>query len=131
MAEDTAPQSSAPASAARARPAAPPRDRGAGEVRHPFNEEGLAKWMKENVPGFEGPITAKQFGFGQSCPTYELTTPNKKYVMRRKPPGKLLPSAHAVDREYKVISGLYPTASRWRSPMGSARTIASSARCFT
>jgi aminoglycoside phosphotransferase (APT) family kinase protein len=51
----------------------------------------------------------RQFKGGQSNPTYQLVTPSKKYVMRRKPPGKLLPSAHAVDREYKVISALYPT----------------------
>ncbi len=92
--------------------------RGAGDIRHPFNEENLAKWMKANVPGFEGPMTVKQFGFGQSCPTYELTTPGKKYVMRRKPPGKLLPSAHAVDREFKVISGLYPTGFPVAQPYG-------------
>ena len=101
------------------RPAAPARaERPPGEIRHPFNEAGLLKWMQDNVPGFEGPISVKQFGFGQSCPTYELTTPNKKYVMRRKPPGKLLPSAHAVDREFKVISGLYPTGFPVAQPYG-------------
>ena len=50
----------------------------------------------------------KQFRGGQSNPTYMLETPARKYVLRRKPPGKLLPSAHAVDREFKAISALYP-----------------------
>ncbi|MFT4934819.1 MAG: aminoglycoside phosphotransferase (APT) family kinase protein [Pseudoalteromonas distincta] len=76
---------------------------------HRFDEARLAAWMQANVEGYEGPLEVRQFKGGQSNPTYQLVTPNKKYVMRRKPPGKLLPSAHAVDREYKVISALYPT----------------------
>ncbi|WP_304167367.1 phosphotransferase family protein [Phenylobacterium aquaticum] len=76
---------------------------------HRFDEAALAAWMAANVEGFEGPLEVRQFKGGQSNPTYQLVTPNKKYVMRRKPPGKLLPSAHAVDREYKVITALYPT----------------------
>ena len=76
---------------------------------HRFDEARLAGWMQDNVEGYEGPLEVRQFKGGQSNPTYQLVTPNKKYVMRRKPPGKLLPSAHAVDREYKVISALYPT----------------------
>ncbi len=76
---------------------------------HRFDESRLLAWMQANVAGFEGPLEVRQFKGGQSNPTYQLVTPNKKYVMRRKPPGKLLPSAHAVDREYKVITALYPT----------------------
>lgn len=76
---------------------------------HRFDEAALDAWMKSNVEGYAGPLEVRQFKGGQSNPTYQLVTPNKKYVMRRKPPGKLLPSAHAVDREYKVISALYPT----------------------
>jgi aminoglycoside phosphotransferase (APT) family kinase protein len=76
---------------------------------HKFEESRLAAWMAENVAGFEGPLEVRQFKGGQSNPTYQLITPAKKYVMRRKPPGKLLPSAHAVDREYRVITALYPT----------------------
>lgn len=76
---------------------------------HQFDEAALLAWMQANVEGFEGPLEVRQFKGGQSNPTYQLVTPNKKYVMRRKPPGKLLPSAHAVDREYKVITALYPT----------------------
>ena len=73
---------------------------------HKFDEGVLIEYMKQNVEGFEGPLTVNQFKGGQSNPTYELVTPGQKYVMRRKPPGKLLPSAHAVDREYKVITAL-------------------------
>jgi aminoglycoside phosphotransferase (APT) family kinase protein len=76
---------------------------------HKFDESRLAAWMKANVEGFAGPLEVRQFKGGQSNPTYQLITPGKTYVMRRKPPGKLLPSAHAVDREYRVISALYPT----------------------
>jgi aminoglycoside phosphotransferase (APT) family kinase protein len=76
---------------------------------HKFEESRLAAWMVENVEGFEGPLEVRQFKGGQSNPTYQLVTPAKTYVMRRKPPGKLLPSAHAVDREYRVITALYPT----------------------
>ena len=67
----------------------------------------LADWMAENVEGFEGPLRQEKFKGGQSNPTYRLTSPSGTYVLRRKPFGKLLPSAHAVDREYKVQSGLH------------------------
>jgi aminoglycoside phosphotransferase (APT) family kinase protein len=78
------------------------------EERHRFDEARLTLWMQENVSGFKGPLTTSQFKGGQSNPSYRLDTPDHSYVMRRKPLGKLLPSAHAVDREFKVISGLYP-----------------------
>jgi aminoglycoside phosphotransferase (APT) family kinase protein len=76
---------------------------------HRFDEASLARWMTANVAGYAGPLEVRQFKGGQSNPTYQLITPNKKYVLRRKPPGKLLPSAHAVDREYKVITALGTT----------------------
>jgi aminoglycoside phosphotransferase (APT) family kinase protein len=76
---------------------------------HKFDEKKLADYMEAHVEGFEGPLTVHQFKGGQSNPTYRLDTPKKKYVLRRKPPGKLLPSAHAVDREYKVITALHGT----------------------
>ncbi len=63
--------------------------------------------MLSHVEGFHGPLTVRQFRGGQSNPTYLLESPSGKYVLRRKPPGKLLKSAHAVDREYRVISALY------------------------
>ncbi|MGZ6015783.1 MAG: phosphotransferase family protein [Phenylobacterium sp.] len=76
---------------------------------HRFDESRLLAWMQANVEGFQGPLEVRQFKGGQSNPTYQLITPSKKYVLRRKPPGKLLPSAHAVDREYKVITALGTT----------------------
>ena len=72
-----------------------------------FDEARLAAWLKPRVPGFEGPIAARQFKGGQSNPTYLLETPERKYVLRRKPPGKLLASAHAVDREHRVLHALH------------------------
>src|ERR1700758_4769170 len=62
--------------------------------------------MREHVEGYQGPLTVLQFKGGQSNPTYRLDTPAASYVLRRKPFGKLLPSAHAVDREFRVISKL-------------------------
>ena len=67
----------------------------------------LENYLTAQVKGFAGPLTVKQFKGGQSNPTYLLETPARAYVLRRKPPGKLLPSAHAVDREYRVISALH------------------------
>jgi aminoglycoside phosphotransferase (APT) family kinase protein len=72
-----------------------------------FDVGGLEDYMRANVKGFAGPITLSQFKGGQSNPTYLVATPTRKYVLRRKPPGKLLPSAHAVDREYRVIGALH------------------------
>jgi aminoglycoside phosphotransferase (APT) family kinase protein len=68
----------------------------------------LEAYLADKVAGFAGPLTVRQFKGGQSNPTYLLETPQRRYVLRRKPPGKLLPSAHAVDREFRAISGLYP-----------------------
>ena len=77
----------------------------------------LAAWMKAHVEGFTGDLQVEKFKGGQSNPTFMLSAGGRKYVMRRKPPGKLLPSAHAVDREYKVISALagtdVPVAKTW------------------
>jgi len=77
------------------------------EARFTLDEARLSAWMRQNVEGFDGPMTMAQFKGGQSNPTYQLTTPGAVYVLRRKPPGVLLPSAHAVDREFKVISALH------------------------
>jgi aminoglycoside phosphotransferase (APT) family kinase protein len=66
----------------------------------------LEIYLAQQVAGFAGPLSIKQFKGGQSNPTYLLETPARRYVLRRKPPGKLLPSAHAVDREYRVIGAL-------------------------
>jgi aminoglycoside phosphotransferase (APT) family kinase protein len=67
----------------------------------------LETYLTQNVKGFAGPLTIKQFKGGQSNPTYLLETPARRYVLRRKPPGKLLPSAHAIEREYRVIRALH------------------------
>ena len=67
----------------------------------------LERYLAANVAGFAGPLAVRQFKGGQSNPTYLLETPRRRYVLRRKPPGKLLPSAHAVDREYRVIRALH------------------------
>jgi aminoglycoside phosphotransferase (APT) family kinase protein len=88
------------------------------EATHRFDEAALESWMKAHVEGYAGPLEVRQFKGGQSNPTYQLITPGRKYVLRRKPPGKLLPSAHAVDREYKVISALYPTGFPVARPFG-------------
>jgi aminoglycoside phosphotransferase (APT) family kinase protein len=71
-----------------------------------FDERALSGWMQVHVAGFRGPLSVSQFKGGQSNPTYRLDSPSGSYVLRRKPPGKLLPGAHAVEREYRVISAL-------------------------
>jgi len=71
-----------------------------------FDAGRLEAYLRDRVAGFAGPIVVSQFKGGQSNPTYLLETPLRRYALRRKPPGKLLPSAHAVDREYRVISAL-------------------------
>jgi aminoglycoside phosphotransferase (APT) family kinase protein len=63
-------------------------------------------WAREHIAGFAGPVTAKKFDTGQSNPTYLVETPTRRYVMRRKPPGKLLKSAHMVEREFRALRGL-------------------------
>jgi aminoglycoside phosphotransferase (APT) family kinase protein len=77
--------------------------------QHRFDVKRLEDYLASKIADFQRPLEVRQFKGGQSNPTYQLVTPNRKYVLRRKPPGKLLPSAHAVDREFKVISALHPT----------------------
>jgi aminoglycoside phosphotransferase (APT) family kinase protein len=76
---------------------------------HPFDEAGLAAFLRERVAPFAGPLAVEQFQGGQSNPTYRVTAGDRRYVLRRKPPGKLLPSAHAVDREHRVMAALAGT----------------------
>jgi aminoglycoside phosphotransferase (APT) family kinase protein len=82
---------------------------GTKEVAAPlrFDETRLRDYLAAKVAEFRGPLAVRQFKGGQSNPTYFLETPARCFVLRRKPPGKLLPSAHAVDREYRVISALH------------------------
>jgi aminoglycoside phosphotransferase (APT) family kinase protein len=70
----------------------------------------LSEWMEANVEGFQGPLELTKFKGGQSNPTYKIEAPSGNYVLRRKPFGVLLPSAHAVDREFRVQSGLQNSA---------------------
>ena len=79
------------------------------ETTHRLDRHALERWLIANVRGYEGPLEILQFRGGQSNPTYKLLTPNRHYVLRKKPGGKLLPSAHAVDREFRVISALHAT----------------------
>jgi len=77
---------------------------------HRFDEAALTRYMSDHVDGFSPPLAVTQFQGGMSNPTFMLTDGNgKRYVLRKKPPGELLPSAHAVDREFKVISALDAT----------------------
>jgi aminoglycoside phosphotransferase (APT) family kinase protein len=77
----------------------------AGPLR--FEAAQLEAYLARELSGFNGPLSVRQFKGGQSNPTYLLETPARRYVLRRKPPGKLLPSAHAVDREFRVIRALH------------------------
>ncbi|PUE58167.1 phosphotransferase family protein [Limnohabitans sp. Rim8] len=81
------------------------------QAAHPIDTAALAAWLSAKLPGFEGPISLEMFKGGQSNPTYQLITPTKSYVLRTKPGpvAKLLPSAHAIEREFKVMQGLYGT----------------------
>jgi aminoglycoside phosphotransferase (APT) family kinase protein len=76
---------------------------------HRFDEAALERYLNEQVPGFQGPLTVRQFKGGQSNPTFWLGTPSRQYVLRKKPPGKLLPSAHQVEREFRVVQALQGT----------------------
>ncbi|KAI2473063.1 phosphotransferase enzyme family protein [Annulohypoxylon bovei var. microspora] len=80
----------------------------AGKVRHPIDTAALERYISENVPEIKTPLDVKQFGFGQSNPTYQLTSPTgAKYVLRKKPAGKLLSqAAHKVEREHRIIAAL-------------------------
>ncbi len=76
-----------------------------------FDADQLGAWLQQHVEGFAGPVTVEQFAGGQSNPTFKLVTPSRSYVMRAKPgpAAKLLPSAHAVEREYRVMHALADT----------------------
>jgi aminoglycoside phosphotransferase (APT) family kinase protein len=77
--------------------------------QHAFDAARLADWMQARIEGFAGPIDVQQFAGGQSNPTFLVQSADHQYVLRRKPPGKLLPSAHAVEREYRVLVALADT----------------------
>ncbi|HEY3889415.1 MAG TPA: phosphotransferase family protein, partial [Caulobacteraceae bacterium] len=79
-----------------------------GDVRdnHRFDEAGLEAWLSRNVDGFHGPMSVRQFRGGASNPTFLIDAGGRRYVLRKKPPGQLLASAHQVDREYRVMKAL-------------------------
>ncbi len=80
-------------------------------------EAALADYLQARVPGFRGPLTATKFKGGQSNPTYRIDAASGTYVLRRKPPGVLLPSAHAVDREFRVLQALHGSAAPVAQPL--------------
>jgi aminoglycoside phosphotransferase (APT) family kinase protein len=88
------------------------------EERHRIDAGRLEDFLKQKLEGFRGPLGIEQFKGGQSNPTYRITAGGKRYALRRKPPGKLLPSAHAVDREYRVIKALHATGFPVARPYG-------------
>src|SRR5438067_13562610 len=69
----------------------------------------LDAWLRDHVESYRGPLAAERFAGGQSNPSYRLDAGSGRYVLRRKPPGPLLPSAHAVDREFRVMRALAAT----------------------
>ena len=104
------------------------RNSGAGATRlvavlpnHRFDEAALLRYLRGKLPGFEGDMLVSQFQGGQSNPTYHLQTPAGAWVLRKKPTGKLLPSAHAVDREYRVMKALAGSAAATSLPSSAMR----------
>jgi aminoglycoside phosphotransferase (APT) family kinase protein len=88
-------------------------------MAHPLDlpAEALATYLSTHVHGFRGPLTATKFKGGQSNPTYRIDAASGTYVLRRKPPGTLLPSAHAVDREFRVLQALHGSAAPVARPL--------------
>ncbi|MDR2155301.1 MAG: phosphotransferase [Burkholderiaceae bacterium] len=78
---------------------------------HAFDTGALSDWLRRQLPDYAGPLNVEMFKGGQSNPTYKLTTPKRTYVMRAKPgpAARLLPSAHAIEREFAVMRGLHGT----------------------
>jgi aminoglycoside phosphotransferase (APT) family kinase protein len=89
--------------------AEPGGNQGAGAIRTEVDEAALAAWLSANIADYAGPLSIDQFNGGQSNPTYRLTTPHKRYVLRRKPPGAILKGAHDVMREARVMAALAAT----------------------
>lgn len=87
--------------------------------QHRFDEQALWRYLEAQLEDFAGPAELRQFQGGQSNPTFLIQTPTKQYVLRKKPPGKLLPSAHLVEREYRVLRALPGTD----VPVPSARLL--------
>ena len=88
-------------------PSQPPTD---GTASAPFDEKRLEAFLKDSIPGLSGPMEIRGIGGGQSNPTFFVTFGARRLVLRKRPPGPLLPSAHAVDREYRVLAALQGSA---------------------
>lgn len=86
-----------------------PADVGPVRERHRFDEQALVSFLRRSADGFSGDVAVSQFAGGQSNPTFLIESGGRQYVLRKKPPGKLLPSAHAVDREFRVMKALADT----------------------
>ena len=101
-------------------PEAEAKGRGPGPVRAGFeiDEGALSQWMRDNVDGFDGLGRVEQFAGGQSNPTYLVHDQSREYVLRRKPSGPILKGAHAIEREYRLISALHPTGFPVPRPYG-------------
>lgn len=89
--------------------AEPNKNLGAGAIRAEVDQAALSTWLSANIAGFQGPLSIDQFNGGQSNPTYRLTTPEARYVLRRKPQGEILKGAHDVMREARVMAALADT----------------------
>ena len=87
------------------------------DPRYRLDEAALDAWMAANVAGYAGPLTVRQFKGGQSNPTYLLEAGADRFVLRQKPGGPILPSAHAIYREYRLLTALAALAPR-RRPRG-------------
>jgi aminoglycoside phosphotransferase (APT) family kinase protein len=86
-----------------------PSNQGAAGMSHPIATERLVEYLRDNSTPLAGEVRVEQFSGGQSNPTYRISAGVNQYVLRRKPPGDLLPSAHAIEREYRVIKALANT----------------------
>ena len=91
---------------------------------HKFDEDGLASYLHDHgLSEFKNGVTVQQFQGGQSNPTYRLEAGGRRFVLRKKPPGELLPSAHAVDREYRVMKALADKRSSTSTERSSTVTL--------
>ncbi|MFM7121394.1 MAG: phosphotransferase, partial [Gammaproteobacteria bacterium] len=76
---------------------------------HRFDVDALTAYLRDHLPPFDGALEIEQFDGGQSNPTFRLSAGGRRYVLRKQPPGELLPSAHQVDREHRVMAALADT----------------------
>ena len=93
-------------------------------------QEPINNWLEQNVAGFKGPATLQKFAGGQSNPTYKINAASGSYVLRSKPVGALLPSAHAIDREYRLLKALHPTGLPVPEPVAFCDDTTITGSCF-